>query len=224
MASSTPSSSATSSNAGPDPNTTNLRPTTYDTWCGVAHGCTRKLGLKICGFLQRTNSLEEKSRLVSAFKERQSTKNLLSCENSDRDGRFRRTETDFSNLFARDLLPAKNGEEQTVQFLLEVVDILLNYVRKTFDRSTKVLDFHHPHQLLEGMEGFNLELSDHPESLEQILVDCRDTLKYGVRTGHPRFFNQLSTGLDIIGLAGEWLTSTANTNMPSDMRECWLLR
>uniref|UniRef100_A0A8D0U8F3 Glutamate decarboxylase 1 n=1 Tax=Sus scrofa TaxID=9823 RepID=A0A8D0U8F3_PIG len=213
MASSTPSSSATSSNAGPDPNTTNLRPTTYDTWCGVAHGCTRKLGLKICGFLQRTNSLEEKSRLVSAFKERQSSKNLLSCENSDRDGRFRRTETDFSNLFARDLLPAKNGEEQTVQFLLEVVDILLNYVRKTFDRSTKVLDFHHPHQLLEGMEGFNLELSDHPESLEQILVDCRDTLKYGVRTGHPRFFNQLSTGLDIIGLAGEWLTSTANTNM-----------
>ncbi|KAJ1064817.1 hypothetical protein K5549_005626 [Capra hircus] len=165
------------------------------------------------GFLQRTNSLEEKSRLVSAFKERQSSKNLLSCENSDKDGRFRRTETDFSNLFARDLLPAKNGEEQTVQFLLEVVDILLNYVRKTFDRSTKVLDFHHPHQLLEGMEGFNLELSDHPESLEQILVDCRDTLKYGVRTGHPRFFNQLSTGLDIIGLAGEWLTSTANTNM-----------
>lgn len=86
-------------------------------------------------------------------------------------------------LSPSDLLPAKNGEEQTVQFLLEVVDILLNYVRKTFDRSTKVLDFHHPHQLLEGMEGFNLELSDHPESLEQILVDCRDTLKYGVRTG-----------------------------------------
>uniref|UniRef100_A0A8C4YX65 Glutamate decarboxylase 1 n=1 Tax=Gadus morhua TaxID=8049 RepID=A0A8C4YX65_GADMO len=100
-----------------------------------------------------------------------------------------------------------------MQFLFEIVDILTTYVRKTFDRSTKVLDFHHPHQLLEGMEGFNLELSDQPESLEQILVDCRDTLKYGVRTGHPRFFNQLSTGLDIIGLAGEWLTSTANTNM-----------
>uniref|UniRef100_A0A8C7LCB4 Glutamate decarboxylase 1b n=1 Tax=Oncorhynchus kisutch TaxID=8019 RepID=A0A8C7LCB4_ONCKI len=122
----------------------------------------------------------------------------------------------FVNAFSvilLDLLPAKNGEEATMQFLLELVGILTNYVRKTFDRSTKVLDFHHPHQLLEGMEGFNLELSDQPESLEQILVDCRDTLKYGVRTGHPRFFNQLSTGLDIIGLAGEWLTSTANTNM-----------
>ncbi|KAL8183453.1 UNVERIFIED_CONTAM: glutamate decarboxylase gad1 [Gekko kuhli] len=135
------------------------------------------------GFLQRNNSLEDKSRLVSALKERQSSKNLLACENSEKEVRFRRTETDFSNLYARDLLPAKNGEEQTVQFLLEVVDILLAYVRKTFDRSTKVLDFHHPHQLLEGMEGFNLELSDNPESLEQILVDCRDTLKYGVRTG-----------------------------------------
>ena len=31
--------------------------------------------------------------------------------------------------------------------------------------------------------------------------------------GHPRFFNQLSTGLDIVCLAGEWLTATANTNM-----------
>ncbi|XP_056246851.1 glutamate decarboxylase 1-like isoform X2 [Seriola aureovittata] len=189
-----------------DPNSANLRPPSTTNEYAWMHGCTRKLGMKICGFLQKNNSLEEKGRLAGQ-------KNLLSCDNSDRDARFRHTETDFSNLFARDLLPAKNGEEPTIQFLLEVVDILTNYVKKTFDRSTKVLDFHHPHQLLEGMEGFNLELSEQPESLEQILVDCRDTLKYGVRTGHPRFFNQLSSGLDIIGLAGEWLTSTANTNM-----------
>lgn len=31
--------------------------------------------------------------------------------------------------------------------------------------------------------------------------------------GHPHFFNQLSNGLDIVSLAGEWLTATANTNM-----------
>ncbi|XP_004081797.1 glutamate decarboxylase 1 isoform X1 [Oryzias latipes] len=215
MAASAPTSSSTTSPGGAaDPNSTNLRPpgSSYDAWCGVAHGCTRKLGMKICGFLQKNDSLEERSRIVSFLKERTAS-NLLSCDNMEGDARFRRTETDFSNLFARDLLPAKNGEEVTMQFLLEVVEILTSYVRKTFDRSTKVLDFHHPHQLLEGIEGFNLELSEHPESLEQILVDCRDTLKYGVRTGHPRFFNQLSTGLDIVGLAGEWLTSTANTNM-----------
>ncbi|XP_006634608.2 glutamate decarboxylase 1 [Lepisosteus oculatus] len=119
----------------------------------------------------------------------------------------------FSTIYSTDLLPTKNGEEPTKHFLLEVVNILLNYVKKSFDRSSKVLDFHYPHQLKEGLEGFSLDLPDQPENLEQVLVDCRDTLKYGVKTGHPRFFNQLSSGLDIIGLAGEWLTSAANTNI-----------
>uniref|UniRef100_A0A8C3RMS0 Glutamate decarboxylase n=1 Tax=Chelydra serpentina TaxID=8475 RepID=A0A8C3RMS0_CHESE len=109
--------------------------------------------------------------------------------------------------------PRKRVWELTDQFLLEVVEILLNYIKKTYDGKSKVLDFHHPHQLLEGLEGFSLELRDQPEPLEQILVDCRDTLKYGVKTGHPRYFNQLSSGLDIVGLAGEWLSATANTNM-----------
>lgn len=53
------------------------------------------------GFLQRTNSLEDKSRIVSSLKERQSSKSLLACENSEKGSRFRRTETDFSNLYAR---------------------------------------------------------------------------------------------------------------------------
>lgn len=35
----------------------------------------------------------------------------------------------------------------------------------------------------------------------------------GVKTGHPRFFNQISCGLDLISMAGEWLTATCNTNM-----------
>lgn len=52
------------------------------------------------GFLQKNNNLEEK---ISSFKER-SSKDLL--DNSDRDSRFRRTETDFSNLFARGNWPS----------------------------------------------------------------------------------------------------------------------
>jgi len=32
-------------------------------------------------------------------------------------------------------------------------------------------------------------------------------------TGHPHYFNQLSCGLDVVSMAGEWLTATANTNM-----------
>ncbi|XP_039892906.1 glutamate decarboxylase 1 isoform X1 [Simochromis diagramma] len=120
---------------------------------------------------------------------------------------------DFSGIYSNDLLPASGGEEMTRGFLQELVGILLGFICKSNQRSSKVLDFHHPHQLKEGLEGFSLDLPVQPETLEQLLVDCRDTLKYGVSTGHPRFFNQLSSGLDVIGVAGEWLTSTANTNM-----------
>uniref|UniRef100_A0AAX7UEQ4 Glutamate decarboxylase 1 n=1 Tax=Astatotilapia calliptera TaxID=8154 RepID=A0AAX7UEQ4_ASTCA len=52
------------------------------------------------GFLQKNNNLEERSRIVSSFKER-TAKNLLSCDNSGGEARFRRTESDFSNLYAR---------------------------------------------------------------------------------------------------------------------------
>uniref|UniRef100_A0A8C7XH16 Glutamate decarboxylase 1b n=1 Tax=Oryzias sinensis TaxID=183150 RepID=A0A8C7XH16_9TELE len=44
------------------------------------------------GFLQKNNSLDEKGRLAGH-------KNLLSCDNSGRESWFRRTETDFSNLY-----------------------------------------------------------------------------------------------------------------------------
>uniref|UniRef100_G3PPM1 Glutamate decarboxylase 1a n=1 Tax=Gasterosteus aculeatus aculeatus TaxID=481459 RepID=G3PPM1_GASAC len=123
------------------------------------------------------------------------------------------TSADFSRIYSTDLLPAPGGEEMTGEFLKELVNILLAYISKSSQRSSKVLDFHHPHQLKEGLECFTLDLPDKPEPLEQLLVDCRDTLKYGVCTGHPRFLNQLSSGLDVVGLAGEWLTSAANTNM-----------
>lgn len=86
-------------------------------------------------------------------------------------------------FFSLDLLPSKDDKDLTKCFLLQVVNILLHYIEKTFDVKSKILDFHHPHQLLEGFDGFNLQLSDHAESLEQLLVDCTDTLKYGVKTG-----------------------------------------
>ena len=47
-----------------------------------------------------------------------------------------------------------------------------------------------------------------------ILKTTTNDVKYpDALSGHPYFFNQLSTGLDIVSLAGEWLTATANTNM-----------
>uniref|UniRef100_A0A8C8YX17 Glutamate decarboxylase 2 n=1 Tax=Prolemur simus TaxID=1328070 RepID=A0A8C8YX17_PROSS len=96
--------------------------------------------------------------------------------------------------------PVWDPERPTLAFLQEVMDIL----------STKVIDFHYPNELL---QEYNWELADQPQNLEEILMHCQTTLKYAIKTGHPRYFNQLSTGLDMVGLAADWLTSTANTNM-----------
>ena len=115
--------------------------------------------------------------------------------------------------FFPDLLPALNGrkaEINTEDFLQEIFDILVDYIKKSNDRSNKILDFHHPDQILESMD---FSLPEKPQPLDQIFVDCKDTLKYQVKTGHPRFMNQLSQGLDIVSMAGEWLAATANTNM-----------
>ncbi|XP_036592176.1 glutamate decarboxylase 1-like [Trichosurus vulpecula] len=171
----------------------------------------------VTGYHIGMRNLSTRSKGVQVHEVQRRKKYIYGVQGDEEDkGKFDNIESfmpDFSNVYASDLLPSQHGGEFTECFLLEVVDILLCYIRKTFDEKSKILDFHHPHQLLEGLDGFNLELSEEPEPLEQLLVDCRDTLKYGVKTGHPRFFNQLSSGLDMIGLAGEWLTATANTNM-----------
>jgi len=79
-----------------------------------------------------------------------------------------------------DVLPT--NYEKTVAFLVELVHMLLDYVRKCGDRSCKVLDFHQPHSLREMM-GHCLDLHAEPQDLEQILSDCKETLKYCVKTG-----------------------------------------
>lgn len=50
-------------------------------------------------------------------------------------------------------------------------------------------------------------------NLKKLIEDCEIVMANAVKTGHPRFFNQLSQGLDVVSLAGEWITATTNTNM-----------
>ena len=81
------------------------------------------------------------------------------------------------------MLPwSKNGAEETKMFLDQVMNILYEFMHKSNDRSSKILDFHHPDQL---MEVLDLSIPDQPQNLDQILVDCKDTLKYQVKTGRP---------------------------------------
>ncbi|WAR04442.1 DCE1-like protein, partial [Mya arenaria] len=119
--------------------------------------------------------------------------------------------TEFEKVFASEF-NNKAGFERLVSFLSEVSKIIAKYLRSERDVSSKVLDFHHPHQLREMMDHC-LYVDNKPRDLEQLLSDCKETLKYCVKTAHPHFLNQLSTGIDIIGLAAEWVTAAANTNM-----------
>ena len=72
------------------------------------------------------------------------------------------------------------ADRNTREFLHRVIDILMDYISKTNDRSTKILDFHHPEQMKQSID---LEIPDKPLNLDQLLVDCKDTMKYGVKTG-----------------------------------------
>jgi hypothetical protein len=45
-----------------------------------------------------------------------------------------------------------------------------------------VLNFHHPDKLKDKLD---LDIPDKPLTLDQLLEDCRDALKYGVKTGTP---------------------------------------
>ena len=63
---------------------------------------------------------------------------------------------------------------------MQVVEILLDHITVQNDRSTKILDFHNPEQLKEVID---FAIPEEPLNLDQLLVDCKDTLKYQVKTG-----------------------------------------
>lgn len=116
-----------------------------------------------------------------------------------------------SSLKYTDLLPYnQDGLPATREFLLKVIDLLLEYVKQVNDRNEKVLNFKHPSEM---MALLDLQIPDEGLTLQKLIEDCAGTLDHHVKTGHPHFFNQLSCGLDLVSMAGEWLTATANTNM-----------
>ncbi|NXN74555.1 CSAD decarboxylase, partial [Himantopus himantopus] len=98
------------------------------------------------------------------------------------------------------------GEE----FLREALQILLDEaVRKGTDVTEKVCEWKEPEELRELLD---LELPSRGERPERLLERCRVVIQYSVRTGHPRFFNQLFSGLDHHALVGRLITEALNTS------------
>lgn len=87
----------------------------------------------------------------------------------------------YLNFFLIELVPWNpSGAKETLEWFQRLILILLDFIEKTNDRNEKILDFHHPSQLMQAMD---LSVPDEPQNLDQLLTDCRDTLKYQVKTG-----------------------------------------
>ncbi|XP_039272903.2 cysteine sulfinic acid decarboxylase-like [Styela clava] len=125
----------------------------------------------------------------------------------------------FAEVPATKLRKIENGKNGTLlgstpdsidNFLKEVVELALMEGFKSQERDDPVVRFEKPDELSNKMD---LELGDGGESHEKLLECCKDIFKYSVKTGHPRFFNQLYGGLDPYGFAGQVITDVLNTSI-----------
>jgi len=84
-------------------------------------------------------------------------------------------------FFFSDLLPHNlSGQAQTREFLLKVVDILVDYINDVNDRDEKVLHFKHPEEMLRLLK---LDIPNEGVPLQNLIDDCSLTLKHQVKTG-----------------------------------------
>lgn len=83
-----------------------------------------------------------------------------------------------------EILPIKEGSnEETKEFLRRLVELLLDFIVQSNDRSNKVLEFQQPHELV---NKFDFVIPEDPQNLQTIIDDCQRTLVNQVRTGKCR--------------------------------------
>jgi len=99
---------------------------------------------------------------------------------------------------------------EEIDFLHQIVDLSLDWMSKNRDVDEPIVRFRTPKEL-EGL--IDTSITDKGTGMSGILNDLKETMKYSVRTGHVRFFNQLWAGTDIPAVMGEWLTSVMNGSM-----------
>lgn len=89
-----------------------------------------------------------------------------------------------SNICYTAIIPNVSSEAETKEFLLKVVDILIDYVKTQNDRSQRILEFHHPEDMKKMLD---LDLPENALPLQQLIEDCATTMRYQVKTGEYDF-------------------------------------
>ena len=89
-----------------------------------------------------------------------------------------------------------------------VTDLLLRYLVSAPDRAEPVVRFAAPAELEAAFRAAGADLplgpAQSPLSDDALLAAVETTLRYSVRTQHPRFFNQNFAGADPVGDRESW--------------------
>lgn len=92
----------------------------------------------------------------------------------------------------------------------EATRIASDYLEGLDDRDQPVVRVLPPQELRKLLD---LSLPREGRPVETLTEDMRRVLHHSVRTGHPRFFNQLFGGFDPAAILGEWIVALTNTSM-----------
>jgi glutamate/tyrosine decarboxylase-like PLP-dependent enzyme len=96
------------------------------------------------------------------------------------------------------------------ELLRRAAEMAGTYLSANADRDVPVVRFLPPDELRAAL---TLALPTEGRPLDSLLEDMRQVLHHSVRTGHPRFLNQLFGGYDPAAILGEWIVALINTSM-----------
>ena len=100
--------------------------------------------------------------------------------------------------------------ERHKEFLEELIAALIGSTFESVSRKNPVARWREPGHL---RDIISFDLEEGPRSQDSLLEIAGNVFKYSVKTGHPYFMNQLFSGLDPYGLAGQWLTDALNSSV-----------
>ena len=107
-------------------------------------------------------------------------------------------------------MTANNSNRLIENTFKKILKSIHQYIRDFSDDDISVLDYQSPEELSEKID---VSLAKSGVGLDHLPQMIDQYLQYSVRTGHPRFANQLFSGFNFAGFVGEIITALTNTSM-----------
>lgn len=112
--------------------------------------------------------------------------------------------------FSIDIYPIKEDSNiATKAFLQKVIDVCMQFIVESNDRSEPIVRFNDPEEL---KHKFDFEIGCEPRNLELIVNDCASALYYQVRTG--KFFFVRASSRATISLHAKITKKNCRISLP----------